>query len=241
MNTSKIQPLEPPLEASTPPSDSLSPSMVASGGGKSSTEQTSSASDRPLTPHTKKRDLITEGGILVVGLAAGILSFTTLQGLAESVGFRQILFAAFSASWLLPITIDAAGVISARIWLLAKGPDESVRFARALTWTCIIVSIAGNTGRHLMEAYLPIPPWWVVAIVSAIPPATLGAVVHLGNLVRRPPALQPPQPLSEEDITLTKVRTFLRNGASANIIAKSLKLDESHVRDLISRVNGHKS
>jgi hypothetical protein len=137
-----------------------------------------------------QRDLITDVGILVVGLAAAVLTFTTLRDLGESVGYRELLFGFLLLAWLLPVTIDAAGVIAARVWLRAIGSTEAVEFARTLTWSCIGLSVLGNAGRHVMVELGILPPWYVVVLVTAVPPAMLGAVVHLGNLVRRPVAGQ---------------------------------------------------
>jgi hypothetical protein len=47
---------------------------------------------------------------------------------------------------------------------------------------CIAASILGNAGQHYMTSLEVAPPWWVVVLVSAVPPAMLGAVVHLGHL-----------------------------------------------------------
>src|SRR5690606_34876655 len=58
-------------------------------------------------------------------------------------------------------------------------------YARKLAWACIAASVLGNAGQHGMEAYGVVPPWYVVVAVSAVPPAMLGAVVHLGHLIGR--------------------------------------------------------
>ena len=132
-----------------------------------------------------RRDWITDLGIGTVGLAAAILTFTTLRGLAVTVGFRETVFGVLALAWLLPVTIDAAGVVSARVWLRGTAGPDAVRYARGLTWACILASVTGNAGQHVMGELGVTPPWWVIVTVTAVPPATLGAVVHLGHLVRR--------------------------------------------------------
>lgn len=131
-----------------------------------------------------KRDRATDIGIVVVGLAAAVLTFTTLRDLAEACGIDGALVGDWlPLSWLLPITIDVTGVVAARVWLKGLGPERAVRYARVMTWACVGASVAGNAGQHYMAAYHLVPPWLVVVAVSAVPPAMLGAVVHLGHLL----------------------------------------------------------
>lgn len=149
-----------------------------------------------------RRDWATDLGIGVVGLAAAILTFTTLRGLAETVGFRDTVFGVLHQAWLLPVTIDAAGVVAARVWLRGTASPEAVAFARTLTWACIGASIVGNAGQHVMAELGVAPPWWVVVLVTAVPPATLGAAVHLGHLVRRTTNVPVPVP-DDEPVSVT--------------------------------------
>jgi uncharacterized protein DUF2637 len=137
-------------------------------------------------PSPRRHDWTTDLGIGVVGLAAAILTFSTLRALGESVGFRENLFDLIHQAWLLPICIDAAGIVAARVWLRGIGGPAAIRYARVLTLVCIAESIVGNGGQHLMVELKQAPPWFVVVLVTAIPPAMLGAVVHLGYLLRRP-------------------------------------------------------
>jgi hypothetical protein len=46
-----------------------------------------------------------------------------------------------------------------------------------------------NAVVHYLGGYGLRPTWWLIVGVSAIPPATLGAVVHLAVLVGRPDAV----------------------------------------------------
>ncbi|WP_345423996.1 DUF2637 domain-containing protein [Pseudonocardia xishanensis] len=126
------------------------------------------------------RDWIADVGTLVVGAAAAVLTFTTLRDLATAVGIVGWL------AWLVPVTVDVAGVVATRVWLRGQAPADAVAFARALAWSCITGSVVGNAGQHAMAAYDLTAPWPVVVLVSAVPPAMLGAMVHLGHLTRRP-------------------------------------------------------
>jgi hypothetical protein len=120
------------------------------------------------------KDKTTVVGLTVVGLAAAVLTFTTLFSLAVACGFDPRL------AWLLPVSVDVAGLVALRIWL-REGPE----FAQALMMACIVLSVAGNATQHGLAAYnMPIP-WWVIVVVSAVPPSVLAAVVHLAHRVAR--------------------------------------------------------
>lgn len=136
------------------------------------------------TPERVRRDWITDVGVLVVGLAAAVLTFTTLRDLAQAVGITGEVFG-LRLSWLLPVTIDAAGIVAARVWLRGQAGQDAVVFAQVLTLVCIALSVCGNAGQHLMESQHLAPDWWVVVLVTSVPPAALGAVVHLGHLIHR--------------------------------------------------------
>ena len=135
-------------------------------------------------PTRTRRDWITDIGILVVGLAAAVITFTTLRALAEACGITGDVLG-LPLPWLLPVCIDAAGIVATRVWLRGRGSDEAVRFARLLACTCIGLSIVANAGQHLLASQHLVPEWWVVVLVTSVPPAALGAVVHLGALLGR--------------------------------------------------------
>src|SRR5690606_6842676 len=107
-----------------------------------------------------------------------------------------------------------AGVIAARVWLKRLGPERAIRFARWMTWSCVAASVLGNGSQHYMATYHLTPPWLVVVLVSAVPPAMLGAVVHLGHLLGlTEPTPTPteqkkpnPQPRQEQAKTQTRRR-----------------------------------
>lgn len=123
-----------------------------------------------------RRDWVTTLGVTAVAASAAVLTFSAWRALAETCGITGW------QSWLVPVTVDAAGLVAARVWLGGRAPDDAVRVGRALTLGCIALSIAGNAGQHGMAAYGIAVPWWVVVVVSAVPPAmlgTLGGLVHL--------------------------------------------------------------
>lgn len=120
----------------------------------------------------------------LVAASAAILTFTTLRDLAVACGIAGA-FLGIPLAWLLPITVDAAGAVAIRVWLTRRASQKAIELARFLSWTCITLSILGNAGQHGMAAYDVIPPWWVIVLVSSVPPAMFGAVTHLAVLLNR--------------------------------------------------------
>jgi hypothetical protein len=117
--------------------------------------------------------------LVVVAAAAAVLSFDALRSLALLCGFTAEL------AWLLPVVVDAGAGVGCLVWLGRNTPTDAARFARALTWSLLAGSVAGNAVVHGLSAYALPAPWWLVVAVSAIPPAVLGASVHLAVLVGR--------------------------------------------------------
>lgn len=71
------------------------------------------------------------------------------------------------------------------MWLRDGAADRARRFARRLALGLLALSVAANALGHGLAAYVLLPPWWVVVILSGIAPAVLGAMVHLAVLVGR--------------------------------------------------------
>lgn len=128
--------------------------------------------------HTKGGvDVPTLAGIAVVAVAAAVLSFASLQDLAERAGYSPELAA------LLPIAIDAQAVVATRAWLASGTGPRARRYARRLALTAVALSVIGNAGEHAMTAANTVTPWWVVVLIAAVPPIALAATAHLGALL----------------------------------------------------------
>ncbi|GIF74735.1 DUF2637 domain-containing protein [Asanoa siamensis] len=126
---------------------------------------------------TAQRDGWVMAGMAIAAASAAIASFAGLRGLAEVAGWPDRL------AWLLPITIDAYAMTSARVWL--AGPSNvgrAQRFARANAIGAISTSIVGNAGYHLVAAGLLTISWPIVVLVGAVPAAVLGLTAHLHAL-----------------------------------------------------------
>lgn len=134
----------------------------------------------PTTTHdTDKpdRDGWVMAGMLVAAVSAAVASFTGLRGLALVSGWPLRL------AWLLPVTLDAYAMTSARVWLAATTRTRRARrFARANAIGAISASIAGNATYHSVAVGLLriSPP--IVVLVGAVPAAVLGLTAHLHAL-----------------------------------------------------------
>lgn len=189
--------------------------------------------------------------LVAVGAAAAILSFSALKDLAVLCGFHPNL------AWLLPLVVDAGAGAGCLVWL-GGHPGAGRRFARALTWTLLASSVAGNAVVHGLTAYGRAAPWWLVVAVSAIAPAVLGAVVHLAVLVGRtevptePPASlgvdpEPPsqvaapalpaevyQQVTIPDADPDLLTQLLAQGASRRVVASTLGVSEYRAKQLLA-------
>jgi hypothetical protein len=109
-------------------------------------------------------------GMAVAAVSAAVASFAGLRGLAQVAGWPDRL------AWLLPVTIDAYAMTSARVWLAGTLGSS---FARANAIGAIATSIVGNAGYHLVAAGLVPISWPIVVLVGAVPAAVLGLTAHL--------------------------------------------------------------
>ncbi|WP_214364963.1 DUF2637 domain-containing protein [Pseudonocardia sp. H11422] len=188
--------------------------------------------------------------LLIVAVAAAVLSFAALRDLALTCGFAAWL------AWLLPVVVDAGAAAGSLVWLGGWAAEPARRFARALALGLLTLSVAANALGHGLEAYGLAPPWWVVVVVSAIAPAVLGAVVHLAVLVGRRrvdvPGVEEPhddevidleenglsrwwetaQPVSEPSLT-DRAQVLIAGGLGRRRLAKELGVTEHEARQLL--------
>jgi hypothetical protein len=128
-------------------------------------------------PTTKPRDGWVMTGMAVAATSAAVASFTGLRGLALVAGWPDRL------AWLLPVTIDAYAMTSARVWLAGTSHTRRARrFAQANAIGAIATSIVGNAAYHAVSVRLLTVSWPIVVIVGAVPAAVLGLTAHLHAL-----------------------------------------------------------
>ncbi|MCO5968261.1 DUF2637 domain-containing protein [Actinoallomurus soli] len=131
-------------------------------------------------PTNADRDWWVMAGMSVAAASAAIASFSGLQGLAHIAGWPSRL------SWLLPVTLDAYAMTSARVWLAISTRSAAARrFARFNALGAIAASIAGNATYHAARTGLLSVSWPIVVLVGAVPAAVLGLTAHLHALQGR--------------------------------------------------------
>jgi len=134
----------------------------------------STSIDEPSPPD---RDGWVMAGMLIAAASAAVASFTGLRGLALITGWPQRL------AWLLPLTVDAYAMTSARVWLASTTRARRARrFARANAVGAIAASIAGNATYHAVTVGLLTVSPPIVVLVGAVPAAVLGLTAHLHAL-----------------------------------------------------------
>ena len=138
--------------------------------------------------NTTRRDISTYAGMLAVAVAAAVLSFSALSGLAELAGVSGEVWG-FRLAWLLPIAIDAYAMTATRVWLRSTGAERVRQYARSNAVGAIGLSMTGNGAYHYFTSAgvtslaTVSGGWLVVVTVSAVPPVILGLVGHLHALV----------------------------------------------------------
>ena len=132
------------------------------------------------TEPAEPRDAWVMAGMATAAASAAVASFTGLRGLALDTGWPPRL------AWLLPVTLDAYAMTSARVWLAATTrAGRARRFARANAVGAIVASIAGNAAYHAVAVGLITVSWPIVVLVGAVPATVLGLTAHL-HAVRTP-------------------------------------------------------
>ncbi|WP_433609537.1 DUF2637 domain-containing protein [Dactylosporangium sp. CA-139114] len=150
---------------------------------------------------TARRDGWVMAGMLIAATSAAVASFSGLRGLALLSGWPERL------AVLLPVTIDAYAMTSARVWLAGLSPQRAIRFARANAIGAITASILGNAIYHAAAAGLIAISWPVVVVVGAVPAAVLGLTAHLHAVrTENGPVLDKPTPVRTDDDLLTAAR-----------------------------------
>jgi hypothetical protein len=139
----------------------------------------------------------------VAAVSAAVASFAGLRGLAQVAGWPDRL------AWLLPVTIDAYAMTSARVWLAGTLASSRARsFARANAIGAIATSIVGNAGYHLVAAGVVAISWPIIVLVGAVPAAVLGLTAHLHALRTVMATAREPSPAAEDrPRSRTRVRT----------------------------------
>jgi hypothetical protein len=145
----------------------------------SGTERVTPSTATGQSPRHATGEHTTYAGLVVVGAAAAVMSFTALAGLAALAGLHGAV-GPVRLAWLFPIVVDAYAVITTRVWLRAGTSKGTRDWARANALAAIAASMAGNAAYHVDPSSTRA---WVVVAVAAVPPLMLAASVHTAVLV----------------------------------------------------------
>lgn len=146
--------------------------------------------DRPNVDHAMgqaaraDQDQFGKRGMLVVGLAAAVLSFQIWVQLAQAVGFTAHwsisvfgLSLAFWIAWLYPVAIDVYALLVTREWLRSAPGSRLRKWAKTNSIGAIGLSFLGQGAFHAFAGDQP-PAWFVIAM-GGMPPLIVGLTVHL--------------------------------------------------------------
>jgi hypothetical protein len=161
--------------------------------------------------------------LAIVGAAAAVLSFDTLEALARTCGFPDRL------SFLLPITIDAGAAVGTIVWRAGWAPEVARTFAQRLTWALLLLSVGGNAVQHYLSASDLATDWRLVVAVSAIAPAVFGSVVHLAVQIGHTREIEVPEqnPVAEDRQPaggVASTTTSVASTASDDLVEKARQL-----------------
>jgi len=176
----------------------------------------------------------TWAAMLAVLAAAAVLSFAALRDLAELCGVEPVL------APLLPVAIDAGAAVSTRVWLSGRAVAAE-RYARTMTWALLASTVAGNALHSGLVAAAAQPAWWVAVAVGAVPPAVVGAVVHLAVLAGRE-AVSAPAERHEEALSGVSVRDRVGEDATpaAGSPAQATPRSEDRAAELMAAGAGRR-
>jgi hypothetical protein len=140
-------------------------------------------------PNRPNRDPLGIAGMVAVGMAAAVLSFSTWVQLAESVGFAQTWTIeppiggtlTVRLAWLLPLAVDCYTLTVIRVWLNSPPGSGVVAYAKANAIGAIALTVAAQAAYHAFAAagFGQAELWWFAIVIGGIPPLLLGLVMDL--------------------------------------------------------------
>lgn len=137
--------------------------------------------------------LATSYGRPAVLIAAIALSAPGEYQLARMAGWSPWV------AWLMPFTISVYAAAAAA--LAASRPKGTRASAIVGSGFALLLALAAQVVAHLLASGHMSAEWWLIAIVSAIPPAVVAHVLHLAATPAGVP-VETPEPVQEQVETL---------------------------------------
>jgi hypothetical protein len=114
------------------------------------------------------------GTAVLVVVAGMALSYDALAVLAREAGIDPVL------SWGYPAVVDGVLVVGSIAAYVLRGARLRIRmYLWLLIAAAVVVSVAGNAAHALSHGGSLILPVVAAALVSAVPPASMAAVIHV--------------------------------------------------------------
>jgi hypothetical protein len=122
-------------------------------------------------------------------VSAAVISFESVRHLAESAGFGPL-------AWLFPLTLDAAVAFGTDLWI-RKERSAAMSQARLLALVVIVLSLAANVADHWLTTRSVL-----AAVLGAIPPAVLAAMLAVMHRHAVGPKDQKPAPAVPDPVAV---------------------------------------
>ncbi len=184
--------------------------------------------------------------LLLIGASAGTATWSGWVGLGGLTGFGIVHplpgiadSLTINTAVTLPIGVEAYAMYALSIATTHRSiPDRTRRYAWASSAAALALGMAGQIAYHLMTATRSsvdpghvdrLAPWWVIALVSCLPVAVLGAASLLWHLAGEPadeteapaePVPPEPQPETTEEPVSEPERTPSSKRRPATVTAR---------------------
>jgi hypothetical protein len=149
--------------------------------------------ERALRRPSRPTDRLVSLGLWAIGAVAIFTSWAGWTGLAELVGWTQVLHVHYPwigggidlhASWGFGIAVDIFAVIAVQTWMSTDLLSQHTRDV-ARNWAVGAIGMGWTANALFHTLNSSDEPWYIKAIIvmlSAVPSVMAGVVVHLGVL-----------------------------------------------------------
>jgi hypothetical protein len=125
--------------------------------------------------------------VLAVPVLIGVILACAVFASASSLIYLATVTAwRDRTSWVLPVCLDALGILAGVVWLWHIFPAPARAYGRKVVIGVVACSVAGNALAHAIEWGWLRPNLALVMAVGSVPPIVVAVALHLGTLVLAP-------------------------------------------------------
>lgn len=169
----------------------VAPGGSGSGWSSVSPKVSDRMPDRAGSPKRKSLKVRT-WPLMVIGASAMVAVWSGWIELGHLTGFGVVrplpgIWDDFEVNTVitLPLGLEVYGAYAMQLWVSGRLRGFAKSFAAFTSVVALLLATSGQAGVHIMHAWnWTAAPWWVTAIVSALPVVTLGLATTLAHLVR---------------------------------------------------------